>query len=58
LLRVGLFLLRRPLPPCTDWVYLLDLTIQLEPVNISESAQKTAAYNERRDPRRTRRSRR
>jgi hypothetical protein len=29
LLRVGLFLLRRPLPPCTDWVYLLDLTIQL-----------------------------
>jgi hypothetical protein len=29
LLRVGLFLLRRPLPRCTDWVYLLDLTIQL-----------------------------
>jgi hypothetical protein len=30
----------------------------IEPVNISESAQKTDAYNERRDPRRTRRSRR
>jgi hypothetical protein len=29
LLRVGLFLLRRPLPLYTDWVYLLDLTIQL-----------------------------
>jgi hypothetical protein len=29
LLRVGLFLLRRPLPVCNDWVYLLDLTIQL-----------------------------
>jgi hypothetical protein len=29
LLRVGLFLLRRPLPAYTDWVYLLDLTIQL-----------------------------
>jgi hypothetical protein len=29
LLRVGLFLLHRPLPRCTDWVYLLDLTIQL-----------------------------
>jgi len=29
LLRVGLFLLRRPLPSYTDWVYLLDLTIQL-----------------------------
>lgn len=29
LLRVGLFLLRRPVPPFTDWVYLLDLTIQL-----------------------------
>jgi hypothetical protein len=29
LLRVGLFLLRRPLPRYTDWVYLLDLTIQL-----------------------------
>jgi hypothetical protein len=29
LLRVGLFLLRRPLPRHTDWVYLLDLTIQL-----------------------------
>ena len=29
LLRVGLFLLRRPLPVYTDWVYLLDLTIQL-----------------------------
>jgi hypothetical protein len=29
LLRVGLFLLRRPLPHYTDWVYLLDLTIQL-----------------------------
>lgn len=29
LLRVGLFLLRRPLPCYTDWVYLLDLTIQL-----------------------------
>src|ERR1700722_15353937 len=33
-------------------------TLNSEPVNISESAQKTAAYNERRDPRRTRRSRR
>ena len=29
LLRVGLFLLRRPLPRCTDWVFLVDLTIQL-----------------------------
>lgn len=29
LLRVGLFLLRCPLPRYTDWVYLLDLTIQL-----------------------------
>jgi len=29
LLRIGLFLLRRPLPPCSDWAYLLDLTIQL-----------------------------
>jgi hypothetical protein len=29
LLRVGLFVLRRPLPRHTDWVYLLDLTIQL-----------------------------
>jgi hypothetical protein len=29
LLRVGLFLLRRPLPQHADWVYLLDLTIQL-----------------------------
>jgi hypothetical protein len=29
LLRVGLFLLRRPLPRYTDWIYLLDLTIQL-----------------------------
>ena len=29
LLRVGLFLLRRPLPAFTDWAYLLDLTIQL-----------------------------
>jgi hypothetical protein len=29
LLRVGLFLLRRPLPRCPDWVFLLDLTIQL-----------------------------
>src|SRR5947209_3576759 len=29
LLRVGLFLLRRPLPKYQDWVYLLDLTIQL-----------------------------
>jgi hypothetical protein len=29
LLRVGLFLLRRPLPKYHDWVYLLDLTIQL-----------------------------
>jgi hypothetical protein len=29
LLRVGLFLLRRPLPRYTDWAYLLDLTIQL-----------------------------
>jgi hypothetical protein len=29
LLRVGLFLLRRPLPRCSDWVFLVDLTIQL-----------------------------
>jgi hypothetical protein len=29
LLRVGLFLLRRPVPHYTDWVYLLDLTLQL-----------------------------
>ena len=29
LLRVGLFLLRRPLPHCSDWVFLVDLTIQL-----------------------------
>ena len=29
LLRVGLFLLRRPLPRCLDWVFLVDLTIQL-----------------------------
>lgn len=29
LLRVGLFLLRRPMPRCSDWVFLLDLTIQL-----------------------------
>jgi hypothetical protein len=29
LLRVGLFLLRRPVPRCTDWVFLVDLTIQL-----------------------------
>ena len=29
LLRVGLFLLRRPLPLCSDWVFLVDLTIQL-----------------------------
>jgi hypothetical protein len=29
LLRVGLFLLRRPLPVCSDWVFLVDLTIQL-----------------------------
>lgn len=29
LLRVGLFLLRRPILPRSDWVYLLDLTIQL-----------------------------
>ena len=29
LLRVGLFLLRRSLPPCSDWVFLVDLTIQL-----------------------------
>jgi hypothetical protein len=29
LLRVGLYLLRRPLPKYNDWVYLLDLTIQL-----------------------------
>jgi hypothetical protein len=28
-LRVGLFLLRRPLPRCSDWVFLVDLTIQL-----------------------------
>ncbi|MBV8399839.1 MAG: hypothetical protein JOZ17_14030 [Acetobacteraceae bacterium] len=29
LLRVGLFLLQRPLPRCSDWVFLVDLTIQL-----------------------------
>jgi hypothetical protein len=29
LLRVGLFLLRRSLPRCSDWVFLVDLTIQL-----------------------------
>jgi hypothetical protein len=29
LLRVGLFLLRRPVPRCSDWVFLVDLTIQL-----------------------------
>jgi hypothetical protein len=29
LLRVGLFLLRRPVPRCPDWVFLVDLTIQL-----------------------------
>jgi hypothetical protein len=29
LLRVGLFLLRRPWPRCSDWVFLVDLTIQL-----------------------------
>jgi hypothetical protein len=29
LLRAGLHLLQRPLPPCRDWVYLLDLSIQL-----------------------------
>src|SRR4051812_28413211 len=29
LLRVGLFLLRRPMPRCPDWVFLVDLTIQL-----------------------------
>jgi hypothetical protein len=29
LLRVGLFLLRRPVPPYRDWVYLVDLTIRL-----------------------------
>src|SRR5207248_1730042 len=29
LLRVGLFLLRRPLPRWSDWVFLVDLTIQL-----------------------------
>jgi hypothetical protein len=29
LLRVGLFLLCRPLPRCADWVFLVDLTIQL-----------------------------
>lgn len=29
LLRVGLFLLQRPVPRYRDWVYLLDLTIQL-----------------------------
>jgi len=29
LLRVGLLLLRRPLPRCLDWVFLVDLTIQL-----------------------------
>ena len=31
LLRVGLFLLRQDAPPCSDWVLLLDLTIQLGP---------------------------
>jgi hypothetical protein len=29
LLRVGLFLLQRPVPRCSDWVFLVDLTIQL-----------------------------
>lgn len=29
LLRVGLYLLRRPVPRCSDWVFLVDLTIQL-----------------------------
>jgi hypothetical protein len=29
LLRVGLFLLRRPVPRRSDWVFLVDLTIQL-----------------------------
>lgn len=29
LLRVGLFLLRRPMPRCPDWVFAVDLTIQL-----------------------------
>jgi hypothetical protein len=29
LLRVGLFLLRRTVPRCSDWVFLVDLTIQL-----------------------------
>jgi hypothetical protein len=29
LLRVGLFLLRRPLPRCADWVFVVDLSIQL-----------------------------
>jgi hypothetical protein len=29
LLRVGLFLLRRPVPRCSDWVFLVDLTVQL-----------------------------
>jgi hypothetical protein len=29
LLRVGLFLLRRPVPWRSDWAYLLDLTVQL-----------------------------
>jgi hypothetical protein len=29
LLRVGLFLLRQPLPRYSDWVFLVDLTIQL-----------------------------
>ena len=33
LLRVGLFLLRRPLPRCLDWVFLVDLTIQLESIS-------------------------
>jgi len=29
LLRVGLFLLNQPVPRCSDWIFLLDLTIQL-----------------------------
>jgi hypothetical protein len=29
LLRVGLFLLRQPVPRCSDWVLIVDLTIQL-----------------------------
>src|SRR4051794_21862203 len=31
LLRVGLFLLRRSVPRCSDWVFLVDLTIHFSP---------------------------